>query len=62
MIKAMLLTSLIGLAGCGNVVGPVYGSSAGMPARPAPDAASQGHVEAPHSNPKMDGPPGALGE
>jgi hypothetical protein len=61
MNRAVLLSLLIGLAGCGNVVGPVYGASAGMPSRSSSaDAAVQSPVAAPRTNPKMDGPPGAL--
>jgi hypothetical protein len=61
MIRTVLLSLLIGVAGCGNVVGPVYGSSAGLPSRPSSaDAATQAPVTAPRTNPKMDAPPGAL--
>jgi uncharacterized protein YceK len=61
MIRIVLLSLLVGLSGCGNVVGPVYGSGAGMPPRsPSADAAKQAPVAAPRTNPKMDAPPGAL--
>jgi predicted small lipoprotein YifL len=54
MTGAMVLTLLIALAGCGNIVGPVYGPSAGA------NSGSDSSAVAPRTNPKMDGPPGAL--
>lgn len=61
MIRTALLLLVVGLVGCGNIIGPVYGSGAGMPLQAPPaDAAVQAPVAAPRTNPKMDAPPGAL--
>jgi hypothetical protein len=61
MIRAVPVALPNDLAGCGNILGPVYGSTADASSRSTTSGeAAQNRVDAPRSNPKMDGPPGAL--